>query len=80
MKEPDINGYMYTWELVDWAQANLNIIISGIKSSGMNYSELPEEMISKMENLAVQSGIYPEFLPYLLSLSSVPEPIRLLWY
>ena len=26
MKMPDINEYMYTWELVDWAQANLNIM------------------------------------------------------
>ncbi|MFC1871492.1 hypothetical protein ACFLYF_03735 [Chloroflexota bacterium] len=26
METPDINGYMYTWQLVDWAQANLNIM------------------------------------------------------
>ena len=26
MEMPDISKYMYTWELIGWAQANLNII------------------------------------------------------
>ncbi len=37
METPDLNEYMYTWELVGWAQANLKIMKA---KEALTYAEI----------------------------------------
>jgi len=57
------------------ATANLNTIISSFKDSGIDYSSLPSTMRSKIEALATQAGIAPEFLPYLTKVAQTNDVI-----
>lgn len=57
------------------AQANLNVILGSLTGSGATFESLSPLMQSQITNLAVQAGIQPEFIPYLMQTSQGADKV-----